>query len=283
MLRTMAALIAAVTVMGGCGGEPAGGGPAAPPAAPPSAAELVADAQQALGDAGTGHFDHALLALVGDGSEKVVWQSVAGDYDLPRRVYSGELRLANSDLQVPGWRYIISVVATAEASYRAWVVPRNDRGPRWHRSRTTPDQEWSEPGTAPPAAAVLAFRPDGTEPDDDGDTWIVSGTLPVPVALELVGAMAAEVTYASDVRALHAATGTAVARLVVGVDRKVRELLVAGVDIDATSALPDATLKDLPRQSARTTFSAYAKQVTVLVPPADEITDEPLSFGAPGS
>jgi len=64
--------------------------------------------------------------------------------------------------------------------------------------------------------------------------------------------------------------------------RTVLELLVAGVDIEVTSAVPKSTLRDLPRQPARTTFSAYGKPVTVRPPPADETTDDPAPTLPPG-
>jgi len=82
---------------------------------------------------------------------------------------------------------------------------------------------------------------------------------------------------------LGAATGTAVARLVIGADRTVRELQVAGVDIDVTSALSETTRTWLPRQSATTTFSAYGKPVSIRVPPADEVTDAPFPVFPPSA
>jgi hypothetical protein len=281
MLRIMAVLAAAVTVAAGCGGTPAAGDP---PAAPPSAAELVADAQQALRDAGTGHYEHSVLVLMGPDGTKAPSQQAAGDYDLSRRTYDGELRQSNRDLRVPGWPYAISEVATAEAVYRRWVKPAETQ---WHRVRSGAGQAelapLYEPGLAPPVGALLAFRPDSTVPDDDGgDGWTVSGTLPVPAALEIVGAPV-DGPSGPEKRSLRAATGTAIARLVIGADRKVRELHVAGVDIDVTSALPETTRTWLPRQSATTTFSAYGKPVSIRVPPADEVTDAPFPVFPPSA
>jgi hypothetical protein len=276
-LTARAAAVAAAVVVAACGAAP--GLRPSPVAPPPSAAELVRDAQQALRTAGTGHYEHTALVLMDSGW--MPWQQGVGDYDLRRQVWAGESRLSNSARgpEVAGWTHTSFVIGTTEASYGRSIESADDRDRRWHRITAGPGAVTDHPhfplGVPIPVSAVLSFRPDGTEPDDDGDSWTVSGTLPPPVALMVVAAFSGEPSP-SELDQRHArATGTAVAWLVIGADRTVRELRVAGVDIDVTSELAAGTSEPLPRQTGRITLSAYGKQVTVRMPPPAEVTDDP--------
>jgi hypothetical protein len=279
------AAVALAVIVAGCGTDPT---PQAQPSARrPSAPELVRDAQQAIRTASTGHYEYSALALMDDGW--VPWQQHVGDYDLQRQVWIGELRLSNSARgpRVAGWTYTSSVIGTTEATYAKSVQAVDDRDRRWHRTRAQPDSAADLPslplGVPFPVSAVLAFRPDGTQPDDDGDSWTVTGTLPPPVALLVVAALSGGPSSSElDERHLRA-TGTAVARLVVGADRTVRELHVAGVDVDVTSELAAGTREPLPRQSGTIKLSAYGKPVTVRMPPPEEVTDDPAPAMQPVS
>jgi hypothetical protein len=281
-LTARVAAAAVAVVVAGCGATSA---PEARPSPPgPSAAELVRDAQEALRAAGTGHYEHTDLVLP-DTGEWVPWSQVVGDYDLTRRTSTGEQRLSPAeDPRVTGWTHTAFVIATAGVEYMTSDQWLPLEGRKWHRVQRklegAADSPYFEIGTPPSVSAVLAFRPDGTEPDVDPDGWTVPGTLPIRVALSAVGARSEEAGPADP--QLLTATGTAEARLVLGADRRVRELRVAGVDVDVTSELAASTRELLSRQLATITVSAQGKPVTVRMPPGEQVTDDPLPPLTPG-
>ena len=264
--RSLIALVAAAAMLlTGCSAG-TDGGVQASSSPQPSAVQLVRDAQAALLAAGTGHFETA-MRRVNQAEGGLPWQHWSGDFDLAARRWRAhvELRDSGDDALMASYDLAASdgvgYMKRLRPTVRGW---RRISGPL---AATVGGLDAT--GEQVHVAAVRAFRADGTAPDDDGDTWTVSGTLPMPLALLVVGALVPE---ASDAAPLLAATGTVDARIVIGQDRTVRELHVAGVDLDVTSGLTDESLRDLPFFTSTITLTRYGTVVSVDPPEAAEVS-----------
>jgi hypothetical protein len=128
---------------------------------------------------------------------------------------------------------------------------------------------WTHTGVGAGTAEATYSRSD--EPDGRGRRWHRFEHGPIARTTSVVD----DIGDTSQLLSLQTAKGTAVAYLEIGSNRRVRELRVAGVDIHETSTLPGNTVETLPRQSSRTTLTAFGKPVTVRVPGSDEISSEP--------
>jgi hypothetical protein len=212
---------------------------------------LVRRAQESLRFAGTGHVTTS--GEVRLGARRWV-TSEDGDYDLGRRRWNQE-----TTYTADGGAWWSFRLGTGEWMYATDPVTRGTEPGKWF-----PTVTWQEPGTEPHVRAVLSFAV-GEPARRDGDGWSVGGTVPMDVALIVLGTPASSADDSR--RILGLASGRrAPATLVVGPDHRVRELRVRGDAFGATPFLPDFTRRALPTATSTTLFRDFGRPVTILEP-----------------
>jgi hypothetical protein len=257
--RSVAAVLAALALAAGCGGDPE--------SATPPAAETVAAAQRAIGDARVGHVTVHQLGRVPVGQLVADWD---GDYDLRRRLWNA---LVTAEASGDAARSVF--VGTARGTYASPADAAGGPAGRW----TGLDAAHYGSGTQPHVAAVLAFRPGGAmrrEPDG----WSVEGTVPMPVALAAVGVRRG---WTPGRQALLDATrGTAHAKLLLGPDHRIRELRMYGSTFEVTSLLSRDTRDALAAASVSIRVSRVGTPVSLRVAPPEKDVDaeQPVSAGS---
>lgn len=244
MSRRAAAVLALVVTAAGCGGEPA----------EPSPAEVVAAAQGTLHGAGVGHVAVHQVGRIAQDELIADWN---GDYDLRRGLWNAVVTARSSDAE--GRSMFVGTVAR---TYASPLDAANRPSDRW----TALDAARYGSGTLPHVAAVLAFRPGGALRAEPGG-WSVEGTVPMPVALSAVGVLRSGTP--GQQRLMDAARGTARATLLLGPDRRIRELRMSGSGFDVTSLVSRHTRDALAVASVSIEISRVGDPVSLReAPPA---------------
>ena len=216
-----------------------------------SAPWLVRRAQESVRFAGTGHVTASGVGVV-DGRRWSVNRD--GDYDLARHRWNEEDSYA-----VDGDAWWSFLVGTPEVLYETESVSRGTPPGKWY----TVEPHY-EPGTPPAVQAVLAFAA-GPAARPEGDGWSVEGTVSMRLAVVLLGVNAG--TPDDTARALVTASDhRAPATLVVGPDRRVRELRLRGDALGPTPFLPDAMRRTLPGARNTSRFLDLGLPVSVVAP-----------------
>ena len=251
--RGAAAALALTLVATGCAG---GSRPSEPPPA-----EVVTTAQRAIRDAGAGHVTAHQLGR-GRGEAIATWES---NYDLRRRLWNAVL-VTDEDGESGRTMFV-------GAGTRTYLRPADVRDRMSDRWASYEDPRLGA-GTQPHLAAVLAFRSGGAmhrEPDG----WSVDGTVPMRVALVAVGVVWAGTPLRNKL--VEAATGTAPATLVLGPDRRIRELRMHGGAFDVTSLVARETRTALAAASVTIDVSRVGGDVALEeAPPAAEVDEGEL-------
>lgn len=254
--RRTAAVLALAVLTAGCGGdrEPA----------EPSPAEVVAAAQGTLRGAGVGHVAVHQVGKVAQGDLVADWN---GDYDLRRGLWNALLTARSSGVEDRGL-----FVGTVARTYASPVDAANRPSDRW----TALDAARYGGGTQPHVAAVLAFRPGGALRAEPGGGWSVEGTVPMRVALVALGVLRSGTP--GQQRLMDAARGTARATLLLGPDRRIRELRMSGGAFDVTSLVSRHTRDALGAASVSIEVSRVGDPVTLReAPPGESVGTEPGS------
>jgi hypothetical protein len=253
--RRVAAVLALVVVTAGCGGdrEPA----------EPSPAEVVAAAQGTLHGAGVGHVAVHQVGRIAQGDLIADWN---GDYDLRRGLWNAVVTARSSGVEDRSL-----FVGTVARTYASRVDAANRPSDRW----TALDAARYGSGTQPHVAAVLAFRPGGAMRAEPGG-WSVEGTVPMRVALAAVGVLRNGTP--GQQRLMDAARGTARATLLLGPDRRIRELRMSGSAFDVTSLVSRHTRDALAAASVSIEVSRVGDPVSLReAPPGTSVGTEPGS------
>lgn len=246
--------------------------PVVRPLPPPSAGDVVR-ALQGLRDAGTGRYERRTVRTLPAGTQTDVW---TGEYDLRQRESRARLEARGS------WAprgFTAEFVHTTTASYwqtSSWVAAYGDT---WQVEDPPP------PGYSPRvdynAAArsfelmvLLSFRmPDGpVAAEPEGDSWVVTGTVPGLYAAPTFGILDAESGVLAGVP--NSVAGLSPARMVLGPDRRVRELRLDGLafSLDIAEPLPPDLYASLRATTSTIRLSDPGAPVSIQPPPPDKVT-----------
>jgi hypothetical protein len=245
------------------------------PGSAPSADD-VRLALQALRDAGSGRYETRVVRTLPAGTDTNVW---TGEYDIRQR--ASHERLESRTTRVPDV-FTAEFVHTVTAHYSQWSSWVAEHGDTWHVFDVpAPPPGWS-PRLDYDAAAksselrvVLSFRvPDGpVAADEEGDSWVVTGTVPHEYAAPVLTIVGTD-GHAEPPNV----AGLATARLVLGPDRRVRELRLDGLVFTLTlnETLPRTLYDNLRATTSTIRLSDIGAPVTIRTPPPDRQIHEPL-------